>query len=568
MSYAEPVQTPNYRPRHRPPLYRPAPSYGWSRRRRLRLIRTLLVAAALVVLTVVGVLRALHPRIAPVVAARPEPSAAPPPRPLLPPTDGDGIKVGTFLGGPERRVYGIGPAPKQLHLVWKLRIGEGWTSRKSDGKSVLWAGTGWTGQPTLVRDGGRDWLLVGGYDHGLRKIDAATGKVAWRHGFDDVIKGTNTVFRIRDVSGKSRTIVVSGSRRGSDLAVGDSRIAPLRALDFETGRELWRLPVPKTANYSQDVDASPLLLGGSLYAAVEPGVVYRLDPLRTVAWKGHRRPVVLARSPLLYTAEDVRRHPDVGGANLAIEGSPTFLGGLLYVTSGAGHVWGLRPSDLEPVWDFRTGSDIDSTPATTRTGNLLVGIEKEYVPGPGGVVMLDPRKPPEDAVVWYYPTAERGIGEWAGGVVGSIAVNDEYDPDGRRPALAAFTSVDGSLYVVTQRAAGRERVVGPRGTERYRTPKLVFQSPIGAGISTPVFVDDALIATGYDKKVHLYAIRYGPAGRGPGVDVRCRDGETRRVSFRETSSFATGGSLESTPLVWHGRVYVGSRDGWLYCLGG
>jgi outer membrane protein assembly factor BamB len=32
-------------------------------------------------------------------------------------------------------------------------------------------------------------------------------------------------------------------------------------------------------------------------------------------------------------------------------------------------------------------------------------------------------------------------------------------------------------------------------------------------------------------------------------------------------SVPVDGCVESTPAVWDGRVYVGSRDGWFYALG-
>ena len=35
----------------------------------------------------------------------------------------------------------------------------------------------------------------------------------------------------------------------------------------------------------------------------------------------------------------------------------------------------------------------------------------------------------------------------------------------------------------------------------------------------------------------------------------------------ETDAFRGGSSFESTPIVWQGRVYVGCRDGYFYCLG-
>jgi len=35
----------------------------------------------------------------------------------------------------------------------------------------------------------------------------------------------------------------------------------------------------------------------------------------------------------------------------------------------------------------------------------------------------------------------------------------------------------------------------------------------------------------------------------------------------ETSVYTAGNGFESTPLVWGKRVYIGCRDGYLYCLG-
>ena len=49
-------------------------------------------------------------------------------------------------------------------------------------------------------------------------------------------------------------------------------------------------------------------------------------------------------------------------------------------------------SDTEhgEIWDFKTGSDLDATVAVNRRGKLLVGVEKQYVPV-GGALMLDPK---------------------------------------------------------------------------------------------------------------------------------------------------------------------------------
>jgi outer membrane protein assembly factor BamB len=392
--------------------------------------------------------------------------------------------------------------------------------------------------------------------------------VAWSYPFDDVIKATNTVFvNPRPTSDADRLIVVCGSRRGSSFAVGDKRIAPLRAVSFATGKELWRLPVPKTDNYSQDVDASPLLIDGSLYAAVESGYVYRVDPSRTTTSGAYRAPVVLGRSPRLYTVFDAIRHPDGASYNVAIEASPSRIGDRLYLASGAGHLFGLHLPDLKIVWDFRTGSDLDGTTVVTSDRKLLLPVEKQYVKGPGGVFLLDPSKPATASPVWYFPTQNRGYSEWEGGVIGSVATNEGSVPDPSRPRLAAFLSVDGNLYVTSLDDLAKRKVSGPDGTTRYPAPVQVFRDAIGGSISTPVIVGDTIVAASSEKRVRLYRIEYLPADGTVGTLLTAPDGSKARVRVRQTAEFKTAGPVESTPLVYGGRVYIGCRDGYLYCLG-
>jgi len=480
----------------------------------------------------------------------------------------DGIKISTFLGGALRRSYGVGPAPSRLGLVWKVRLGSGQTQRKIDNKLVWWAGSGWTGQCTVVRDKGRDYLLIGGYDHNLHKIDASTGKVVWQYAFDDVIKSTNTVIsNPHPTSDADRLIVVAGSRRGSAYKIKDPRITPYRAVSFTTGKELWRLPIPKTANYSQDVDSSGLMYNGVLYIAVEPGYVYALDPFTTAKVGDHREPKVLGRSVQLFTAADAKAHPDLGQANVAIEASPSRIGNTLYIASGSGHIYGLKLPSLEVTWDFRTGSDIDGSSVVARDNTLVQSIEKEYVKSPGGVFGLDPTKPPASAALWYFPTLNRGFAEWVAGIVGSVAINDESNKDGRYPRLAAFMAVDGYVRVTARDTYTTKLVRGPGPAPAARVPVEVFRGPIGAGISTPIIVGDSMIAAGYDRTVHLYRITYAPSSKGATGALVSPSGAYWRVSVRQVSSFKAKGAFESTPIVWGGRVYIGCRDGNLYCLG-
>jgi outer membrane protein assembly factor BamB len=472
----------------------------------------------------------------------------------------NGILVGSLFGGPTRRFYGKGPVPEKLELIWRFRIGSGQTSGTASSKGpVVWGGSGWTGQCTLVEENGRLYLIASGYDHGLRRIDAETGTQVWRYEFPDVIKGTNTVFANPKPTGADdRLLVVCGSRRGFGLSMGDPGIAPVRCVTFGSGREVWRLPAPRTKAYSRDADSSGLLIDGSFYQAVESGYIYRLDPTVTQAWNGFRRPKELA-SALLYENSDAAKH----GGNLLPEGSPTLVGDRLFMASGSGHVYGLSMPDLKKVWDFKTGSDLDSTIALTKTGKLVLGVEKQYIPGKGGGLMLDPSKPPAESVVWYFPTGDRKFADWLGGIIGSATINDEYDPDGSRPALAAFSAIDGFMYVVSQDQLAPGKVKGFDGKTDYPTPIMVAKHDIGGAISTPIFVDDYIIACGYDAKVHVYKITYDAP---KGVKLKARDGKDVSVAVTEIASYRAG-AFESTPIVWNGRIYVGSRDGYLYCLG-
>jgi outer membrane protein assembly factor BamB len=491
--------------------------------------------------------------------------AVDPPPPIE--AGGDGVKVSTYLGDETRRVYGLGPAPTKLRLIWKTFIGGGLTApvRKVTKKhpNEPWSGSGWTGQPVIVRDQGKLYLLWGAFDRKLHRIVLKSGKIVWEYDYDDIVKSTPTVIEDPSPEDPADTyIVMAGSRRGWPSDFADADLAPYRAVSFGTGRELWRLPVPLTGSYSRDVDGSGFSYKGRMYSGVESGWFYKLDPFETSDWNGYQKPEIIADRLLLGDPGDASSH----GGNLVLEASPCLLDDVVYVCSGAGHVYGMRRSDLKVVWDFKTGSDLDGTPVPTSAGKLLVAVEKQYISGHGGILMLDPSRRPSDSVVWFFPTGDRELGDWEGGVIGSVAVNDAYDPWGRRPRLAAFMAIDGNLYVVSQnRTSGS--APGPNGDGPYPIPRLIARFPVGGSISTPIMVDDTIVAAGYDNAVHLYKIKYTPAEESDAGALKSPNGTWYTVSVKEKDRFVAGGAFESTPVMWKGRIFIGCRDGSLYCLG-
>ena len=204
-----------------------------------------------------------------------------PPPPIV--SAGDGVKVATFLGDETRRLYGLGPPPKRLNLIWKTHhrqrhdLAASARARTSRGRAP--AGPA-SRRSCATR--ASSTCSAGGFDHNLHKIELATGKVVWEYAFDDIIKSSPTVIENPQPASARRQVPRAG-RLAARLSVRLHRpgLAPYRAVSFGTGKELWRLPVPLTASYSRDVDGSGFFLNGRMYSGVESGWFYKLDPFTT-----------------------------------------------------------------------------------------------------------------------------------------------------------------------------------------------------------------------------------------------------------------------------------------------
>jgi outer membrane protein assembly factor BamB len=134
---------------------------------------------------------------------------------------------------------------------------------------------------------------------------------------------------------------------------------------------------------------------------------------------------------------------------------------------------------------------------------------------------------------------------WDGGVIGTAAVNDLSKPDDL-PHLAAISAIDGYLYLVEHDNIDTTRVWGPNKERKYPAPRFVASRWIGQSISTPLFAGRRIIAASYSG-VSLFEFN------------------SKGKLYKRERRYI--GGVESTPFVYDGRIYVGSRDGFLYCLG-
>ncbi len=443
----------------------------------------------------------------------------------------------SFLHSPTRNYYGDS-APAKMDIIWKHQLGKGTT--KVGKNELVWRGAGWTGQPLLVVENGKKYLLQGAYDHHLKKIDAQTGQLIWQHQFDDVLKGTGSIWiNPQADSLKNFCLILQGSRAGASIYA--SRIPSFRAISYFTGEECWSMNSGRTLSYSRDVDASCLLLYDTAFIGLENGVFTIFDPNPKKAKLKNKlfQPLIYKNSDTLYTLEDKKKH----GGNLVMEASPLLLGNHIYLAAGSGHIWGYNMETDSIDWDFFTGSDIDGTPTITPDGCLLVSIEKQYIAGRGGLLKLDPRKKPSEAIVWFFPTGNRKFQSWEGGIIGSVSTNFNYKKK-NAPNLAVFMAIDGFLYVINTDKINGKTLSFDHKT-KVNTPTVLFKYQTGASISTPILVQNRIIAATYSG---TYLFEFD---------------ENQNFKLLQKNKIR----CESTPLVDAGRIYLPSRNGYLYCLG-
>jgi len=446
----------------------------------------------------------------------------------------------TYLGNLEHNFYGDS-APSSLNIIWQKHLGNGKT--RVGGEMRTWSGAGWTGQPLMVSENGKKYIIQGTYSHNLRKIDAETGEFIWAYKYDDVLKGTGSIWINKNADTiTDKFVILQGSRKGNNYSSSSKIVPSFRAVSYFSGKELWRYNSVKTRCYSRDVDGSAIFINDTAYIGLENGKFIVFDP----NYK-HADTIDGIIQPHVYSEHKIYADSDanIHGGNLVMEASVTKLKNRIYIATGAGHVYGYNMETDSIDWDFFTGSDIDGTPVVTHDQCLLVAIEKEYIKGQGGVFKLNPDKPADSSVVWYFPTKNKGFHTWAGGIIGSATVNFHYNREKKYKNIAAFTGIDGWMYVIDTDSITKETALGPNYKKVYPVPALLYKYETGPSISTPIIVQDKIIAAGY-RGLHLFSF-------------------DEEMNVKLLAKFEA--TFEATPFADAGRIYIASRNGFLYCFG-
>ena len=431
----------------------------------------------------------------------------------------------TFRGNASRTSYGEGPVPADPVVRWTYpNDGTKLCSMSAEGGEGSpvkeWCGTGWTGQPNVVaEDDGTMMVRIGAYDGRYHFLDAGSGEpVLPDLVTDDLAKGSATS------DPDDYPLYYAGSR--------DDRFRVV-ALDRSEPYELWSIDAHDTSLaprplWNDDWDGAALVLDDVLIEGGENSWLYlfRLHRGYDAAGSVTVDPEKIAVVP----AFDDELLRDIGDEDVSIESSVAYHDGVVYVANSGGLITGWDVSDVldggtdvDRVFRFWTGDDTDATVTIDDEGYLYVASEYQRFDDRsrqiGQLMKLDPRHP-EDPLVWSVPALELGF-EGAGGSWSTPALAGE---------VVYFTTAAGRVLAI-DRASGEVR------WERQ------IASP---AIASPVVVDGTLLQG--DCSGHLYAWDVSDPNAAPILRW----------------NLDLGDCVESTPAVWHGWLYVGTREGFFY----
>jgi hypothetical protein len=423
----------------------------------------------------------------------------------------------TFRGSPTRTYYGSGPIPTDPEVLWRFpRTGSMCSQSTTGGVTSNWCGTGWTGQPAVWERGPETWLAFGAYDRAVHVLDPNTGE---RRLDDfvtgDIIKGSVTV----DPDGFP--LLYTGSRDG---------FLRILALDREGElEEIYRLAATAVSptKWNDDWDGAPLIIDGHLLEGGENSQFHILELNRSFRPDGLVQvdPVLVFNTP----GWDDELLRSIRDNNVSIENSVAVSGNTVYFANSGGLVQGWDLTGLQegtvPTQNFRfwMGDDVDASIVIDEEQMLYVAAEFERGTSRsrevGQLVKLDPSRP-DDPLVW--------------------SVDDQQHIDG---GIWATPAIHEDILIVATNG-GRLMAID-RATGEIRWTKLL-PGPLW---QSPVVVDNVLIQGDCRGSLRAFDL----------VDTVNEPEELWRVEL--------GGCIESTPAVWRGRIYVGTRAGALYGIG-
>ncbi len=425
----------------------------------------------------------------------------------------------TFRGNPTRTYYGTGPIPRTApQELWRFPKSGGLCAISIDDQGPReWCGTGFTGQPAVFERDGKTWMVVGAYDKALHFLDTKTGeRIIDDFPTGDIIKGTVTI-----------------DPDGFPLVYTGSRDNYFRVVAFDRGKqpkELWKISADAVSPtmWNDDWDASPLVLDDFLFEGGENGQFHIIKLNRGYDSNGK----VTVNPKLVFNTPgwDDQLLKDIKDRNVSIENAVTVVGNIVYFSNSGGLIQGWDIKGLkegkkpERVFRFWTGDDSDGSIVADEQGFLYVGAEyergNETSKRNGQMMKLDPRKP-DNPLVWKVDDLNRAGGK--GGIYDSPALYKD---------LIIWGTNKGDVIAIDR----------ANGSVRWRIP-------LSRVHMSPVVVDGVMVVGDCTGILNAYDI----------ADTSAQP--------KQLWSIKPGACIESTPAVWKGNLYFGTRGGAIHALG-
>lgn len=423
-----------------------------------------------------------------------------------------------FRGNNTRTFYGTGPIPTNPSVLWQYPKGKPLCGNSIvAGVTKQWCGNGWTGQPVVwERSDGVTEIIFGAYDKQIHFLNAQTGeetRPSFRTG--DIVKGSVTL------DPDSFPLLYTGSR---------DNFYRIIALDRDVPTELWRLEAKVSDGvWNNDWDGNGLIEDDILYEGSENGLfhIIKLNRGYDAFGKVTVAPVELVTIPT-FSKEFISL---VGDDDLSIESSPLKIGNIVYIANSGGRIMGFDVSNVlsgvaPTVFDFWTGDDTDATLIADKDGFIYAVSEEERLNARskevGQIIKLNPRNPSAPQVWGIHVPKKKGL---TGGVWATPALYDKY------------------LYVPTN--------PGDLLTIDTTSGKVFSTTDIGEHAwSSPNIIDGQLL-------------------------IGTCQGELRSYSLVDPSKpellwglpIKSRGCIESTPAIWKGNLYFGTREGYIFKVG-
>lgn len=443
--------------------------------------------------------------------------------------------VFTFRGGPRRAGGAFGVIPREPH---ELKVA--WSVATGQSRAPWYGGSGWTGQPAIVR-----WPAV--VRHSMRLL----GALRQQDDFVEVIQGSldGSVHFIDLATGKrSRPALKTGNPikgsvsldpRGYPLlfvgqGIPENKPIGLRVYELIEHREVFFLPgsdkeAPRRGWGAFDSSGLLNRATDTYVVGGENGLIYLLklntdfDPLALT----------------LHVAPQVARYryKSPGNAHFGVENSLSVLKNLAFFADNGGTLQAIDLRTMSPRWKFEAGDDTDAT--------LALEIEDD---APKLYTGCEVDKTGPHSKTWLRRIdGLTGLADWQRSFACQGALAPKKIDAGvfATPTLGTGEVAD-LVFFVLARCPGPENGVllaldKKTGEERWR-----FELPRFSW-STPTLLTD--------EDGHPWLLHSGIGGL-----VRLLDARTGKLA----ASLQLEGDVESSPAVFGGRAVLGTRANRIY----